>query len=332
MPDRVDRSGRPDRSDPPPAADARRPAAGRGRERATWGRGVGLAGLLAALAAGSLLTAPFLAPPLRTSPLGAQSGAASVPFDEARTAWRFPVGERAEYAVTFGPVRVGRAELRVEGIDTVRAGPAYRVAFELEGGPFFYKIDDRTVSWVAPDPIRSLRFEQRLKEGDYRRHRRYTFDPGGGTYTRLDWDEEAGRLVPHPEERGVRMPEGARRHGPLDEIAYLYLARTVPLEPGRTYRFERYFEEEGNPVILEVLRRERVRVPAGRFETVVVRPVIHTDGMFGEGGRAELYLTDDDRRVIVQLKTKMKAGTMNMYLREYEPGRPDGWIGGPPGP
>ncbi|MGH7541027.1 MAG: DUF3108 domain-containing protein, partial [Gemmatimonadota bacterium] len=226
-----------------------------------------------------------------------------------------PVGERAVYDVTFGPVHVGRGLLAVEAVDTLRGTPTYRVAFEIEGGPFFYEIDDRSASWIAPDPFRSLRFEQILNEGGYHRNRRYELDQRASTYTRADWDAEAERYRPNPEERDVPMPRAA-----LDEIAYLFLVRALPLEVGHTYRFERYFEEEGNPVVVEVLRRERIRVAGGRFDTIVVRPTIQTDGMFGQGGRAEVYISDDERRAIVQLKTRMKVGELNMYLKEYDPG------------
>lgn len=234
---------------------------------------------------------------------------------EPTGAWPFAVGERAVYDVTFGPIRVGEGHLSVEAIETLAGVPAYRVAFEIEGGPFFYKIDDRSTSWIGTDPFRSMRFEQILSEGSFRRHRRYTFDHDALTYTREDWDAEASVYVPHSEERDIQIPLAA-----LDEIAYLFLARMIPFEMGRTYQYDRYFEEDGNPVILDVLRRERVHVSAGRFNTVVVRPVIQTEGMFGEGGQAELYISDDERRVIVQIKTRMKVGELNMYLREYEAG------------
>lgn len=230
--------------------------------------------------------------------------------------WGFDVGERAEYDVTFGPVRVGRGSIEVEAIENVRGTPAYRLAFQIEGGPFFYKIDDRTVSWLAADPYRSLRFEQILNEGGYERHRRYELDHAAGTFTREDWDEAAGRYRPHATERDVPIPEGA-----LDEISYLYLMRTLPLEVGRTYRFSGYFEEDGNPVVIQVLRREEVRVRAGRFQTVVVRPIIRTKGIFGEAGGGEVYISDDERRLIVQIKSRMSVGELTMYLREYDPGR-----------
>ena len=78
----------------------------------------------------------------------AGGGAQSSTF-EPSDAWPFEVGERAVYDVTFGPIRVGEGHLRVEASETLAGVPAYRVAFEIEGGPFFYKIDDRSVSWVA---------------------------------------------------------------------------------------------------------------------------------------------------------------------------------------
>jgi hypothetical protein len=231
--------------------------------------------------------------------------------------WPFAVGETATYDVTFGPVRVGRASLAIEAVEALGATAAYRLAFEMSGGPFFYKIDDRTVSWLATDPYRSLRFEQVLHQGGYERHRRYELDHGTETFVREDWDDGAGGYVAHDTERDIAMPGLA-----LDEISLLYLVRTLPLQVGQTYTFENYFKEQGNPVVVEVLRRESVRVRAGKFDTIVLRPTIRTDGIFGEDGRAEVYISDDESRTIVQLKSQMKVGEMNMYLREIGPGDP----------
>ena len=229
--------------------------------------------------------------------------------------WPFAIGERAEYDVTFGPIRVGRASLAIEARERVRGLEAYRLAFELEGGPFFYKVDDRQVGWLATAPYRSLRFEQILDQGGYERHRRWELDHGSSTYVREDWDEAFGGYRAHAEDRDVAIPLNA-----LDEVSLLYLVRTLPLRIGDTYTFENYFLEGGNPVVVEVLRREKVRVRAGRFETIVVRPIIRTEGIFSEDGEAEVYISDDDRRAIVQLKSKMKIGEMNMYLRDLEVG------------
>ena len=109
---------------------------------------------------------------------------------------------------------------------------------------------------------------------------------------------------------------------PLDDVSFLYWSRSIPLEVGKTYEFKRYFKESGNPVIVKVLRRERVRVPAGEFNTIVVKPIIRTSGLFSEGGEAEVYYTDDARRLIVLVKTKLSIGTMQLQLESYTPGTP----------
>lgn len=246
--------------------------------------------------------------------LSGQGLTVRAPDDVFSRQWPFEIGEASEYAVLFGPVNFGRMHLRVEAQDTIRDTPAYRLSMEMKGSIPFYRVDDRTVSWLATDPYRSLRFEEQLRQGGYRRQRRWELDHDALTATRHDWNEEADAYLPHRRQRDLPMPAGA-----LDEISYLYLIRTLPLEIGRTYEFDRYFEEDGNPVIVEVLRRERVRVPAGTFNTIVLRPTIQTDGLFAEDGQAEVFISDDDRRLIVQIESRMRRGRVNMYLRDFEP-------------
>ncbi len=235
------------------------------------------------------------------------------PADDSVQAWRFPVGERMEFSVNWGRVRLGEGSLEIEAVDSIAGHAGYRVAMEMWGGPPFYRVQDRQVSWIRPDPLSSVRFEQRLKEGNYKRDTRYTFDLERMTYDRFDIIDDEWRA--RGEETAVPILDGA-----LDDVSFLYFARLLPLEVGQRYEFDRYFKDEGNPVVIEVLRREEIRVPAGTFQTIVLRPIIQTGGAFGDGGEAELYLTDDDQRVIVRLKTSMALGSGNMFLTHYEPG------------
>lgn len=243
-----------------------------------------------------------------------RAGAQPAPTDaDPVQAWRFPVGERMEFSVNWGRVRLGEGSVEVEAIESIDGQDGYRVGMEVWGGPPFYRVQDRQVSWIRPQPLSSIRFEQRLSEGSYKRSTRYAFDLEGMTYDRHDLVDNEWRA--RDEETDVPILEGA-----LDDVSFLFLARLLPLEVGRRYEFDRYFKESGNPVVIEVLRREEIRVPAGTFKTIVLRPVIQTDGAFSDDGEAELYLSDDDRRVIVRLKTSMAVGSGNMFLTHYEPG------------
>jgi len=66
-----------------------------------------------------------------------------------------------------------------------------------------------------------------------------------------------------------------------------------------------------------VLRRERIRVPAGTFDAIVLQPIIKTSGIFSEGGQAEIWLSDDNRRMMLQMRSRLSFGSLNLYLRNY---------------
>jgi hypothetical protein len=95
--------------------------------------------------------------------------------------------------------------------------------------------------------------------------------------------------------------------------------RTVPLEVGRRYVFDQYYKPDRNPVTVDVLRRERVSVPAGTFDAVVIRPSFRTKGIFAQSGGTEVWLSDDARRVVLRMKTHLPFGAITLALTEYTP-------------
>lgn len=277
------------------------------------------AGILAAGAGALLLTGAA------ATAVAAQSGSPSEELPGPISAWHYPVGETSVYDVQVGMGRVsaprplGEARLAVEAREPVDGAQAYRLALEIEGGvPMLYRQDDRQVSWVATDPLRTLRFEEHLRQGDYRRDRLCRMEQAEHSYSCFTRGADGG-WEPIDRLQGQRMPAKA-----LDEVSILYLVRSLPLEVGKTYRFDRLFEEDSNPVRIQVLRRETVRVPAGRFETIVVRPIFKSGGMFGEEGRAEVFLSDDARRMIVKIESSMKLGRIDLLLKEYRAPTGDG--------
>jgi len=210
----------------------------------------------------------------------------------------FVVGERLSYDVHFGPIKVGTGSMEVRGVDTLRGRPAYHTTFRITGGIPLYSVDDVFESWFATDDLASLRFVQDQNEGSKEREHRYEIYPERRTYDDLTDDK--------PEQPSVAEP--------LDDGSFVYFVRTVPLEVGKTYEFQRYFKPDRNPVTIRVLRRERVKVPAGTFDAVVIQPVIKTKGVFSEDGHAELWISDDAHRMILQMKSRLSFGSLDLYL------------------
>jgi hypothetical protein len=217
----------------------------------------------------------------------------------------FGPGERAEYQVRLGGLSVGSGTMEIVGIEQVSGSPTYHAVLHVSGGIPLARVDTRMETWLDVAGLFSRRFEQNQREIRYRRHRIFDIYPETRTYQQRGSDE----VLELPTDR------------PLDDVAFLYYARTLPLRVGDSYTIHRYFRKDGNPVVLNVLRRETVRVPAGTFETVVVQPIIQTDGLFGEGGQAEVFFTDDDRRILVHLRSRVPVvGSLSLHLRSYEAG------------
>jgi hypothetical protein len=234
-------------------------------------------------------------------PASAQSGADSLPA--ARMSVPFAVGERAEYSVKFGFLPAGNGSMEVLAIDTIRGIETWHTLFRVKGGVPGFRVLDRFESWMDTHTMASLRHRQELSEGSKERERQFEIFPDKGVYV---------------EDAKGPMPTVAL---PLDDGSFLYFIRTVPLEVGKEYSFDRYFRPDRNPVRIQVLRRERVTVPAGTFDAVVIRPIIKSRGVFAENGRAEVWLSDDSNRLMIQMKTHLRFGSLNLYLKSYT--RPD---------
>jgi hypothetical protein len=220
----------------------------------------------------------------------------------ASAATPFRAGEKFTYDASFGIIRVGSGTIELSGFDTVRNRLAWRATMTVNGGPPLYKVRDSTVSWFDVHSLSSLRYVQHLHEGGYRADRDFEIYPERSTFSKNGKSES---------------PSVAE---PLDETSFLFFLRTIPLEIGKSYVFRRYFQPEGNPVVINVVRKERIKVPAGTFNTIVVQPQIAAPGLFSKKEHAEVWITDDSARMVVQIKSHVTFGSLRLALRRYEPG------------
>lgn len=219
----------------------------------------------------------------------------------------FGPGEKLTYKVKIGVVNSGTAHMEILGIDSIREEPSYHLEMSLRGSLLFgaIQVNDHYQSWLGTRSVSSHRYISDVNQLTYSRYRKFEFYP-----EEMSWEEtesgETGRLASAL---------------PLDDISFLYFVRTLPLEVGQTYTLPRYFKREGNPVVIKVEGRKVVEVPAGTFNTIVVRPTVKTRGLFSEGGEAELYLTDDKARHLVYLRSKIPVvGSVTLHLESISEG------------
>jgi hypothetical protein len=253
-----------------------------------------LLGAAALLVSGSAVRAQpqaFTIRPVASSPSAAP----------ATSGYRVVVGESAKYDVELRGRRVGSGSLAVFANDSIDGAHTVRARLAIEGGVLFAKVNDKFESWFDPQRFVSRRFVQDQRELRRTRQKTYEIAPEQGTVretnsgnvAQLDTDE------------------------PLDDVSFLFYVRTLPLRVGDVDTIPRYFKP-GREVILRVMRTEMITVPAGTFETIVVQPTItNAGGLFGQGGKAEVYFTNDSSRTLVMLRSHVPVlGSLTLTLRD----------------
>lgn len=254
-------------------------------------RGVGIA--TAALLALGL--------PLAGQDSGGAAGRVPPIAPESVHAVPFPIGERMRYSARYGPFGVGEATMEVAGLDSVRGVETVRLRFHIKGGALWYHLDQLLESWVGRADFRSRRYVTDTDERGRKRHNRWDIFPDSGFY------REEGVDTVRP-----TVPD------PLDDAAFMYWIRTVPLEVGKRYEYRRYFRPDRNPVIIVVEKKERISVAGQKFNAIVVRPIIPKGrGIFAEQAEAHIWLSDDSRRLMLALQSNFSFGTVTLKLKEF---------------
>jgi hypothetical protein len=215
-------------------------------------------------------------------------------------------GESLTYELSWAGIPAGRATLAVEGRTEVKGRLAVRLVATSASNRFvdaFYKVRLRAESLLDCAGRYSHRFEHRAHEGRRRRERVYVFDVDAQEVVR----EQAG-------EPPQRFPLAAPAHDPFTT---LYEVRARPLEVGTPVRLEVFEGKRRWDVEVQVLRRERVTVPAGTFDAVVIKPVLRFEGVFVHKGDMVLWLTDDARRMPVRMESEVKIGSVVAELTAF---------------
>jgi Protein of unknown function (DUF3108) len=231
---------------------------------------------------------------------GLLQGSAAPAVPPRAADYPFAVGETLTYSAKLGMLTLGSGTLQVAGIDSVRGVETFRLRFRLVGKTVFYSLDDVLESWVATEDFSSHRFVQDFTENGKEKDKTFEIFPDSGFY------RETGRDTTY-----------SSPNDPLDDAAFFYFVRITPLEVGKKYVFDRYFKKEKNPVTIEVVKKEKMELPDGtKVECLVLHPVIDTKGLFSKRSDTRLWLTNDARRLPVQIRSKFPFGTITLRLKE----------------
>lgn len=222
----------------------------------------------------------------------------------APVAHAFTIPERLVYDLTWAGVKAGEATLEVG-----RDGEEIRIVSTVKSSDWvsvFYTVDNRVESRLSkaqrmPPIGQPLNFRLNLREGKRRRNREVLFDSPASKAICIDYLTK--------ERREVEIPPFI-----FDPLSSFYSVRTMNLEVGKSVYVKVFDNKKTWDVEVKVLGKEKVEVPAGEFGTIVIKPLMKSEGIFARKGEIQIWLTDDEKRVPVKLRTKVRIGSVTAQL------------------
>ncbi|MFO0753698.1 MAG: DUF3108 domain-containing protein [Thermodesulfovibrionales bacterium] len=206
--------------------------------------------------------------------------------------------EELSFDIYWLNIFVGSAEL-----EAVREKNTVRITSKVRSSPFlsgFYKVEDFAESTVV-DGI-PAHFRIRQNEGRYRSDKETVFDAANKKITFTNYLK--GTQDEHAAE-GLLW----------DVVSGFYYLRTLLLETGSAVHIDIFDSNKFYKAEVLVVGREKLSLSESRqVDTVKVKPLLKSDGLFKSKGDIVVWLTDDEKRIPVMVETKVAIGKVTAKL------------------
>jgi len=233
----------------------------------------------------------------------ALAGTLAVP----ESAHAFTPGEESVYQVTFLKMPTGEARITVGQPE----GDIWPVVFQAKTGGIasMFDIREHMVSYWDHTTRSSRGSDLRAYEvGDFH-------------VDTTRFDRENGKATVTVERKHKKKVKTLDVPPDVHELtsAFMWLRQqTLPL--GATYRLPVIASNKASTLVVQVVGRERVKTPAGRYDSLKLRVQTEIEGKFASKRPLVMWVTDDPSHVLVKVEADFAVGSMVVALKRYRPG------------
>ena len=220
--------------------------------------------------------------------------------------YHFPDGQTYVYGVEWHLFNAGiaRVGLRDDGAEQHVTATAVSAGVVSA----LYKVNDHFEAFFDPHRFCSQRVLKHIEEGSHARQ------------SELHFDYARGKSV--LSEKNLKNGEEKHAENDIpacvtDVVSGFYYLASLPLQIGNAYVFTVNDGGKTNDVTAHVETREKVKVPAGTFQTVRVKAEAVSGVMKGKG-TVWAWFTDDATHTPVQMRSKLGWGTLLFRLQRVE--------------
>ena len=238
---------------------------------------------------------------------GNRENLAEIPLrhEEKSSALLKPSREKLYFELYWLGMYVGNATF-----DAVLNNGELKITSQAHSAPFistFYEVEDYAESRIVEGAPVHFRITQH--EGKYRSNKETIFDRGEKKITFFNHLKET-------------KDEHAMAGAALwDVISGFYYLRTQAMETGKTISLNIFDSNKFLTAEVMVIGRERIEdVNQKGIDTIIVKPILNSEGLFKHKGTILVWFTDDEHKIPVKVETEVPVGKViaKLISRESE--------------
>lgn len=103
----------------------------------------------------------------------------------------------------------------------------------------------------------------------------------------------------------------------VDYFSSLFFVRGLPLKDKEHYIFPTTTRSETWLMSVKVVSREKIKIGIGEFNAVKLELMTKYNGDLAKKGPIDIWLSDDEKRMVLLAKANVKIGSIKLELSEY---------------
>lgn len=217
----------------------------------------------------------------------------------------YRLGEKLTFDIKYGVILAGSGVMSVDKEFVYKNRIVQRVLFEARSNSAYswiYKVEDQYISYLDKYGIYPWKFIQKIREGRYKKD------------TEVEFDQVKGIAF----ERGKQFKIPSYTH---DIISAFYYFRNIDLtdvKQGSFIKLSNYSKGKVHPLDVRIVGWQKVTVPAGTFNCIILEPMVKAGGLFKNEGTLFVWLTNDPLKIPVKVETKVVIGSITVELSKIE--------------
>jgi len=213
----------------------------------------------------------------------------------------FRPGEKLTFKLKWSFIPAGKAVLEVLPIETVEGIKAYHFVMTARSNSFvdnFYKVRDRIDAYTDIKMTHTILYKKSQHEGRTRRNVTVNFD----------WDKNQAQYFTLKDKHDpISILPGS-----FDPLSIFYRTRLFNLK--EKSEIEHPVTDGKKSVIgyAKIVKREKIKVANRTYDTYLLVPDLkHVGGVFkkSKNARIKLWVTADERKIPVKIKSKVVVGS-----------------------